>query len=248
MASLAEDRFDDSSGARPTRRVAQVGMALLGLVAVGALAYGLKNLIGSGPPEAKRQVARISILPDKPPPPPPPKEEKRPEPPKAESRPVPQDQTPKPVDAPKPANEPIKMEGQAGDSPSAFSAGTVSQDYERGTPSTGPAAASAPAAPAAPSVTDRAAERLYAGSARNLLRDELERRFKSDAEQATATFSLWVEPDGAIRRIELQRTGDARLDGELDSALGDTTRSLKLPPPPAMAQPMKFRLTLRPQG
>jgi periplasmic protein TonB len=125
----------------------------------------------------------------------------------------------------------------------------VTSDYAGGTPVTGPAAASAPApVPAAPSVADRAAERLYAGSARNLLRDELERRFKSDTDQASATFSVWVEPDGAIRRYELQRSGDARLDNELDAALDDTARNLKLPPPPAVPQPMKFRLTLRPQG
>jgi periplasmic protein TonB len=251
MAALANNRpdhTDPSGNVRPARRLAQVAIVVLGLGAVGALGYGLKNLIGSGPPEAKRQVARISILPDKPPPPPPPKEEKRPEPPKPQDRPVPQDPTPKPQDAPKPANEPLKMEGEAGSGPSAFTAGPVTQDYTSGAPSTGPAAASAPLAPVAPSVSDRAAERLYAGSARNLLRDELERHFKSDIDQATATFSVWVESDGAIRRFELQRSGDPRLDSELDAALGDTTRSLKLPPPPAVPQPMKFRLTLRPQG
>lgn len=246
MAALAEDSL---SQPRRGQRLRSVVLVLLGLVAVSALGYGLKSLLGQ-PAPVKRQVAKVSLLPDTPPPPPPPpKEEKRPEPPKAEQRPQPQEPKPQPQEAPKPANEPLKMEGAAGDGPSPFAAGSVSKDYAGGAPATGTAAsAAAPAAPA-PSPADRAQERLYASSARQQLRDAIERTLEPEAAQATATFSLWVERDGAIGRVELQPTGNAEVDAQLDRAIADTRRELRLAPPPAqMQQPMRFRLTLRPQG
>jgi hypothetical protein len=149
------------------------------------------------------------------------------------------------VEAPKPANEALKMEGAAGDGPSAFAAGSVSKEYSGGAPAIGGVAA---AAASAPSAVDRAQERFYASSARQLLQGAIERHLKSEAGQATATFAVWVERDGAIRRFELEGSGDSRLDGELNAAFEDTQRNLRLPPPPAIAQPMKFRITLRPQG
>jgi hypothetical protein len=213
----------------------------LGAAAIAFVVLGWQWFGGFGHDKGKsaRQVARIAILPDRPPPPPPPPREDKP-PPK-EDKPKPAD-APKQADAAKPANEPLKMEGAAGDGPSPFAAGTVRN--EAGTAAV--AAASAPAP--APNVADRARERLYASSARQMLRDSIERHLRSDAEQASADFTLWLEADGAIRRIELAPTGDARLDGELDAALGETRRSLRLPPPPAALAPMRFRLTLRPQG
>jgi len=216
-------------------------VALLALAFIGATAAWLKTLGGeSGAP--KRQVARIALLPDTPPPPPPPPQERPPEPPKPDVKPPP-DVAQQAEEAPKPANEFMKMDGPAGDGPSAFAAGTVTNEYTGGVPGVG--------ASQAASGADRAQERFYANAARQMLRDALERNFKSDLDQATATFSLWIDGDGSIRRFTLVPTGDARLDGELNAALDETSRSLRLPPPPsgvAGDTPMRFRLTVKPLG
>lgn len=232
---LAESSIEAPSWRRRAMRWV-VALLVAGFVA-GAAGW-LRQWAGQ-PAPAHRQVARIAILPDTPPPPPPPREEKPP-PPRDEPRPMPQAEAPKPAEAERPANEPLKMEGEAGTGPSAFAAGPVRNDYAGGAPNTG--------ASAAASAIDRAQERLYANTARQLLRDAIERHLKPDATQATAEFTLWVERDGAIRRYELQPSGDARIDGDLDAALEQTQRSLRLPPPPAATQAMRFRLTVRPQG
>ena len=228
--------------ARPLRRWFLRGLfALLALGFVASTAAWLKNL-SSERSAPQRKVARLSLLPDTPPPPPPPPPERPPEAPKPDLKPPP-DLAPKPDEAPKPANEPIKMEGAAGDGPSAFGAGAVRNEYAGGVPGTG--------ASQAGSGADRAQERYYANAARQMLRDALERHFKSDLDEATATFSLWVDSDGSIRRYTLAPTGDRRLDGELSAALDETTRSLRLPPPPgglASSGPMRFRMTVKPLG
>jgi hypothetical protein len=120
----------------------------------------------------------------------------------------------------------------------------VTQEYQGGTPVTGPvAAASAP-----PTVSDRAAERFYANSARQLLRDEIERQLRPEAGELTATFALWVDGDGRIKRHELTASGDAARDADMQAALDATSRAVRLPPPGNLPQPMRFRLSVRPQG
>ncbi len=241
MGALAEDSIDNGGGWK--RRALQVGGALVAITLVAALAWWLKGL-GGEPTAPKRQVARISILPDTPPPPPPPPKEEKPPPPRDEPRQVVRAEQLKPAEAPKPANEPLKMEGAAGDGPSAFAAGSVRSDYSGGPPSTGAAAA----AGGTGTGSDRARERFFANSARQLLRDEIERHLQGDSNQASAEFTLWIERDGSIARFVLQPSGNTRLDGELQAALDETRRTLRLPAPPTAMQPMKFRLTLRPQG
>jgi outer membrane biosynthesis protein TonB len=235
--ALAEDTVD---GVPPIRRLQQVLTAIGALALVVAAGWMLKELMGQSPPP-KRQVARISILPDTPPPPPPPREEKPP-PPREEAKAVVREEQLKQAETSRPANEPIKMEGAAGDGPSAFAAGAVRNEYSGGASATGATS------PGTTQGVDRARDRLYASSARQVLRDEIERHLKSEAQQAIAEFTVWVERDGAIQRVELRPTGDDKLDAELRSALDETRRTLRLPPPPPALQPMNFRLTLRPQG
>lgn len=237
MAALAEDSIEAPGWGQRLRRIAAAGaVALL----IAAVAWWLgKPSESHGPP--KRQVSKISILPDTPPPPPPPPREEKP-PPRDQPAPTVRDEAVKQAEAPKPANEPIKMEGTAGEGASAFAAGTVRNEYAGGTPTTGSAAA------AAGTASDRALDRFFANSARQLLRDEIEKYLDEDVQQAQAEFTLWIERSGAIQRYQLQPTGDDKLDAELRAALDQTQRSLRLPIPPAALQPMKFRLSLRPQG
>ena len=235
---LAEDSIAPVS-MRVWLRRAVVAVVLIG--AVAGLAVIARTLV-SAPDAPKRQVAKISILPDTPPPPPPPREEPKKVMPKDEPKQVVQQEQPKPQQAP-PADAPIKMEGAAGDGPSAFSAGTVTQDYKGGAPVV-VGAASAPIG----SGIDRANERFYANSARQLLRDEIERQLRPEAGELTATFALWVEPDGRIRRFEVNPSGDSARDADLGQALEGASRSLRLPAPGALNQPMRFRVTVRSQG
>jgi len=240
MSALAEDSMQPVSAATWAKRV---GVAVVIAALIAGLAWWLRSL-GSDTAAPKRQVAKISLLPDTPPPPPPPppKEEPRPRPQEA-AKPQPVEQ--KQAEAPPAPPAQVKMEGEAGTGPSAFAGGSVTSDYKGGDPGT---AASRPAGNGPAAVTDRAQERFFANSARQQLRDEIERHLKSDAGQLTASFSVWFEGDGSIRRFEIQPSGDPRSDADLNAALGATTRTLKLPPPPGLPQPLRFRLTVRPLG
>jgi outer membrane biosynthesis protein TonB len=238
MAALAEDSIQPAG----TGRRLLVGLAVLAaLAAVLALGWWLKNSL-SQPAAQRHQAARIALLPDTPPPPPPPPRDE-PKPQARDDKPPPPDAAPKPQAAPVPADAPLKMEGAAGDAPSAFAAGKVSQDFQGGIP--GSAAASGGTGVN----SDRAQDRFYAQSARQLLRDEIERHLRSEAGELSASFSLWVARDGSIARSEIVPSGNARQDDELRAALDLAGKTLRLPQPPAaLTQPMRFRLTVRAQG
>jgi protein TonB len=237
MSGLAEAELDapDAVG----RRVRM--LAIIVVVALFAAAvWWLKGMLGS-PAGAKRQVAKISILPDTPPPPPPPpKEEKRPEPPRVEPKQVVRAEQSKP-EAPKLVSQPIKMEGAAGEGPSAFSAGPVTKEYQGGTPITGTPSTGG-------SIADRAQDRFYANSARQLLRDEIERHLKPEAGEVVATFVLWIDADGRIKKIELAPGVAGNAETDIRSALDETTRQLRLPAPGSITQPLRFRMTMRAVG
>jgi len=222
---------------RPWLLPALFALAFAVLLAAGA--WYLSTMKSSEGP--RRQVSRIALLPDTPPPPPPPKEEKKPEPPKDEPKQVVHEEQIKQAEAPK-APEPIKMEGAAGEGNSAFAAGGVKNEYSGGTPVTGASTGGTGTS------SDRAQERFFANTVRQQLRDEIERRLKGDADQMVASFSIWLARDGAIERYELQPSGSESNDAALRAALDETVRQFKLPPPPAIAQPMRFRLNVRPQA
>jgi protein TonB len=119
MSTMALGSNKVRDGKRRTQLIALVfGM----LFASCAMVWGAMNFIHTST-SPKRQVARIMILPDTPPPPPPP-EETRPPPKEVMTREM---NIPKPETPPAPAQ--LKMEGQAGDGPSAFASGDVKQDY-----------------------------------------------------------------------------------------------------------------------
>ena len=231
-----------TSESRKARKESWVMPALFGLIVTVLLIGGwwyLSHMKGGEGP--RRQVAKIALLPDTPPPPPPPKEEKKPEPPKDEPKQVVHEEQIKQAEAPK-APEPIKMEGAAGEGNSAFAVGGVKNEYSGGTPVTGASTGGTGTS------SDRAQERFFANTVRQQLRDEIERRLKGDADQMTASFSIWLARDGAIERYELQSSGNEGNDTALRAALDETVRQFKLPPPPAIAQPMRFRLNVRPQA
>lgn len=233
MSALAESSLEPTSARQWAVRAV---LALMALALLAGLVVGIKSLLGAPSPQ-RHQTARIAILPDTPPPPPPPKEEKKPEPPKDELKQVMREE-PVHQDVPKPADAPIKMDGPAGDGPSAFTAGNVSSDYKGGTPVIGGTGGG--------SGVDRAQERLYANSVRQLLHDEIEKNMRPESGEVVATFSVWIDPDGTLRRFELVPTGDAARDTALRAAFEQTTHSLHLPGHNGVTQPLRFRLSVRP--
>ncbi|QID16214.1 energy transducer TonB [Nitrogeniibacter mangrovi] len=231
MSGLAEEDILDAPWKRHARRV---GLVLVVAALVGGLVFLVQGLGGEAKRPA-RQVTKITILPDTPPPPPPPPPKEQPKPePRTEAKAVKLDQ-PKPQDAPKPEPDPqIKMEGEAGDGPSPFAAGTVTQDYIGGEIGGGGGNALQFAF-----FTRMLQRHLQSALAR---RDEIKRL------DYRVKLRVWLDADGSIRRAELiDSTGDADMDTRLRTALTDLP-PLPEAPPQALPQPISVRITNRVTG
>jgi protein TonB len=168
----------------------------------GALVWGGMNLT-HGATEPKRQIARIMILPDTPPPPPPP-EEKRP-PPKEEQARMQQVNTPKPETPPVPAQ--LKMEGAAGEGPSAFAAGEVNQDYIGG------------------DIGNGSRYSAYVARLEQRVQAELTRH---KLHLSNVKLYVWLGPDGTIQRYKIEG-GDGDTERNLRLALADLSRADEAP-------------------
>ena len=207
-------------------RIALAVLAAAGLVAL--IAWGISGLMG-GKTDKPKKPPKITLLPDKPPPPPPPpKEDKPPPPPKAEQKDVKVEPPKEPM--PQAQNEPLKMEGMAGDGPSAFAAGSVNREYVGG------------------SVGGRMQQGFYADRLQRHLQAELNRRKKLRESDYRVTVKVWIGRDGAVRRAELaQSTGTAALDDLLRQALTEVA-AMPEAPPENMPQPLRIRVTARGAG
>ncbi|MCQ9375562.1 TonB C-terminal domain-containing protein [Methyloversatilis sp. XJ19-13] len=234
MAALAEDSLEGTSTGR---RVRNILLALVGIGVVGYGGYWLKSQF-STPSAPTRQVTKISIIPDTPPPPPPPpREEKRPEP--KEQKDVKVEQ-PKPVEAPPQQAEQLKMEGAAGDGPSAFAAGDVTNEYKGG--DVGSTIGGGPVRP------NRMQYAFYTNALQRHIQDELARNREVKQIDYRVVVKVWLGRDGSIQRAVLEdSTGDDKADGALSTALADM-RAFHEAPPADMPQPIRLRITNRLTG
>lgn len=234
MAALAEDSVD---GVSTGRRVRNILIALIGMAVVGYGGYWLKSQF-SKPSGPTRQVTKISIIPDTPPPPPPPpKEEKRPEPKEQKEAKVEQ---PKPVEAPPQQAEQLKMEGAAGDGPSPFAAGSVTNEYRGG--DVGSTIGGASAKPS------RMQYAFFTNALQRHIQDELARNREVKQIDYRVVVKVWLARDGSIQRAVLDdSTGDDRSDAALSAALADM-RPFRDAPPADMPQPIRLRITNRITG
>ena len=208
----------------PRRPVLKWVIGLVVVVALGLVAWSLQGLFSGSPAKPKRPP-KISLIPDRPPPPPPPKpEENRPEPPKTQQKEVKLDQ---PKEAPQPPSETLKMEGAAGDGPSAFQSGSVgNEDLSR--VGTGEGGGSAHASYAL--VVKRRVEQ-------HLSRINSLRGFPYKVE-----VRVWVAAGGMVSRAELiDSTGNPEVDSLLRAALQEMP-ALSEVPPVGMPQPVRLRL------
>lgn len=218
MSGLAED--DLKEGARPHSRVwmLRIGFALGGSLLVVGLAWWLHHLI-HGTQAPRQQVVKIMVLPDTPPPPPPP-EEKKPEPEKDENKPLEQDK-PKPVEA-QPEPQQLKMDGPAGDAPSAFAAGEVKSDYAGG--DIGSA---------------RTRYASYVSSLEQHLREELQRK---NLRGVNVKVYLWLNADGSIQRFKLGAASADESGKALHTALAQLGPAAA--PPGDLPQPVGLQVTI----
>lgn len=212
-----------------------IGRFLVPLVIVALMGLGVAALwftLGQGSSAPRRQVVKIAVLPDTPPPPPP-KEEKKPEPEKVEAKPQPTPEQPKPVETP-PAPQQLKMDGPAGDGPSAFAAGQVSQEYKGGEIGSGQGA-------------NRLQYAFFTNRLTRHIQSELARDDDLRGLDYRVQVRVWLAPGGAMEKVELlTSTGNPARDRDLRQAL------MQLPPvdqvPPSLPQPLTLRITNRVTG
>ncbi|MBC7702016.1 MAG: TonB C-terminal domain-containing protein [Massilia sp.] len=201
-------------------------------LAIGALVvWAVTSFKGSGGGR-RQQMVKIAVLPDTPPPPP--KEEKKPEPEKREDKPQPQqEQQPKPQVAP-PEPQQLKMEGPTGDAPSAFSGGSVTQEYKGGDVGTGAGGGALQFT----FFTNQLQRHMQGALARN--RDIKLGDYK-------VSISVWLSPSGEFKKVELLTpSGDEKVDAALRQAF------MQIPPmsdvPASLPQPIRLRITNRMTG
>jgi len=202
------------------------------LVALGLLVYSMV----SGKSKPVKAAPKISLIPTTPPPPPPPpKEEKKQEPPK-EQKEVKEMPAP-PKDAPPaPPSQELKMDGPAGDGPSAFSAGKITSDDIS---NVGKSTAGSTALPATGLFS------AYGGYA-SQLKSEVQRLLQRNKDLRLQTYRIevriWVAKDGSLQRHELVgSTGDPDLDSLISQTLA-ATKAFSQPPPDRMPQPIRLRI------
>lgn len=197
-----------------------VGLAVL---AIGF--FGLRSLMSG--PTGHKAPPKITLIPTTPPPPPPPpKEEKKPEPKeqKEEKVQAPQEQKIAPPD-----NPTLKMEGAAGDGPSAFGSGKVtSEDISK--LGNGGGGLRNPFA-------------SYETTVKNELQRHLARHSELKRRLYKIEVRIWVAEDGRLKNFELVgTTSDADMDETIRQVLAKFPAFAE-PPPPRMSQPMRFRLS-----
>ncbi len=210
-------------------------IAAVAVLTLAAMVAGAYWVMGMGKSDVKKKAPKIALITPAappPPPPPPPKFEKKPDPPK-EQQEVKMAQPERKQDDPPPSPE-LKMEGAAGNGPSAFGAGKVtSEDLsklgtgERSGTGTG--------------MFDPYANYLQ------LAKGELQRYLKKNASLRRRRYSLdvhlWVSASGAVSRFELAGgSGDQETDEAVSQALASLP-ALSQALPNNMPQPLRLRIS-----
>jgi protein TonB len=213
MSGLVDASQERSRASVWMRRFA---MALVMFAFVGVVAWAGLNMSRSTHPA--RQVAKIMLLPDQPPPPPPPPPDK----PKVEPKNEMKQQADKPKQQAPPEPQQLKMEGQAGEGPSPFTAGEVKNDYIGG------------------DIGNGAAFAAYVGRVAQLIQDELTRR---NLKAADAKVFLWLAPNGRVERYQIQGAS-GETERQLRVAMANMEQ-LPEAPPQDMPMPMGLEISGR---
>lgn len=189
----------------------------------------------SGKSGGVKKPPKISLIPTTPPPPPPPpKEEKKPEPPKEQKEVKEVPQAPPKEAPPAPATPDLKMDGPAGDGPSAFSSGKItSEDLSKfGTGGGG----------------DGGGKGLFNPFTNyaTMIKGELQRYLSKNKDLRQKAYKVevhvWVAADGRLTRHDLiGSTGDSDMDEAIRQALAQMG-TFTGGPPADMPMPVRLRL------
>ncbi|WP_018986309.1 TonB C-terminal domain-containing protein [Methylophilus methylotrophus] len=208
-------------------------IALLVLAVLAGIGYGIKKLFSGGAPQ-KKQITTVKLLPDTPPPPPPPPPKEPPkETPKEQPKEAPKEPEPKPVEAPPAEN--LKMEGPAGDGPSAFQAGAVNNEYKGGAVAT--------------IGSDGGVKfRWYAGLVKSQIERAIERDKKLTQGQYKIVVSVWLKPNGQFERLSVEQSDSTpEIEQGIREALNDLP-AMQESPPENMPMPIRMRITAKKMG
>ncbi|MBC7803674.1 MAG: TonB C-terminal domain-containing protein [Candidatus Parcubacteria bacterium] len=228
--STAFDYAMPPSGRERLRNAAMVGAAALMLGAVG---FGVWQLLKDAGAPRKKQVQQISLVQPKELPKPPPEPEKPKEVIKEKIETPPPE--PQKTDSP-PPEAPLRLEGAAGPG------GTL--DLGGGGP--GKEFNTIPGTPGGTGGVGRGFA-FYTSQLQSLLQEELNRKDKLRGAEYSASLALWIGPDGRVQKVELTgSTGNPQTDTLLRETIAASTR-LKAPPE-SMPQPVKLRVTARGTG
>lgn len=216
--------------------IKRIALILVGLAILVGIGYGINSLMSGGSP-VKKQVTTIKLLPDTPPPPPPPPKEPPKEQPKPDAPKEIKVEQPKPVETP-PAEQ-LKMEGAAGDGPSAFASGAVNNDYKGGDLKTGNTIGGGP-------------NKYQFAWYTDLIKNQIEDAMSKDKTLASGAYKVivkvWVASNGAIERFELaSSSGKEDIDVLIKKQL-EAMPKLSERPPGDMPQPVKLKVTARAVG
>ena len=202
------------------------GVVLVGAALLGAGVWFLM----SGKSQQAPKAPKITLLTPPPPPPPPPKFEKKPDPPK-EQKEIKVEQ-PQPKQAPPQPSPDLKMEGPAGDGPSAFGAGKITNDdlSKIGTGGTG----------------EKGGLFSPFNNYANLLKGDLQRYLRKNntlrQRHYTVVVRVWVGGGGELKKFELiGSTGDSNTDDAIQQALSSLS-GFDQPPPANMPQPIRLKI------
>jgi protein TonB len=204
----------------------KIGAAIL--VVLVLLAFGAWKML-SGETHKSAAPPKIFLVAAPPPPPPPPPKFEKPPPPK-EQHEV-KVQPPQPKAAPPQPSPDLKMEGPAGNGPSAFGAGKITSDdvSHLGTGGDGAKGMFNPF-----------------DNYNNLLKGELKRYLRKNSalrqRDYTVDIRIWLTRGGKISRFELVgSTGDNDTDEAIKQAMSSLP-SFDEPPPANMMQPIQLRI------
>ena len=228
---LIDEAIDDESS-NSSVWMKRIAIALVLLLVVVGIGYGIKKLMSGGTVQ-KKQITTIKLIPDTPPPPPPPPPK---EPPKEQIKEQPKEikiEQPKPAETP-PAEQ-LKMEGAAGDGPSAFASGAVNNEYKGGEVKT--------------IGSDGGAKfSWYAGVVKSQIESALEKDTKLNVSQYKLVVTIWLKPNGEVEKLELSGSdASAEIQQAIKTALQNMP-AIREAPPQDMPQPIKLRITARKMG
>jgi outer membrane biosynthesis protein TonB len=244
MASEGIFQSQVSSDAPDKKSAATTLLAVLvGLLVLGLIAWGLMSMMGKSEKPADKKPPKITLVaPPPPPPPPPPKFEKKPDPPKEQKEMKVDQPVVKQEQAP-PTPE-LKMEGPAGDGPSAFGAGKVSnEDMSKiGKSATGPVGTGGPSG----AIGSKSSMLNPLANYANMLKGEMQRYLsKNNAlkrRRYAIDISVWVSVGGGMERFELLGTsGDTDTDAAIKKAISELPGFTQAPPA-GMPQPIRLRI------